>query len=897
MKKYVKALFLFTVILLSGCGAVPVGDTHLLITTANTEKPDDPSVFFPERYFDFTSPEDVYSCCDFYNSSARLTEKGMQIIFAGDENGYCFDPYFSLPSPLDDGDFTVEKYRYAVIVARTSRKDLPGIFRFHVKNMAPDSYPSVYFSYGSTGRQKIILDLCDPGIMFVNPADSPLSGPFADFRLDVYENEADVKDEFVLETVAFFETREQAELFDALPDAPGENSGTPVEIDWDKWLAEEFADPSEVYRARKLLYEFNEGYEFTLESLKYMGYGGVVTNVSFNERYLKDEAEFALLKNGFDKAREMGMETWIYDEYQWPSGKAFGYVLDSDPGFEATGVELITVEGEGGVNFTLPENYLGIVGADLITDAGTVALEFENRSVIAENRGNYLLYVYARRYTYSPDRTEDRTDFSTLRDVDLLNPRAVECFIDLTYEKYRDSLGDTFGEVAAFFTDEPNLGNRDYTGFVVWTDGLPAVFEEMHGYDITDHMYSLYAGQSEQDRSVRVDFYRTVSEMFSRAYTEQIAAWCGENGVSSSGHLLFEESLNRQIETYGGDFMGIVGGMDVPGADILHVEARNLLDENTDIGSVIGIKYVSSAAKNRGKTDVMLEFTPLAKTNPQFLRDQNRYSAEGATIATFCGANTFTVICPDSAFTVPALRRFNGYIGRINAVLDNSATVTPIALFVPTDSARAEHLVDPSGESFIDAGLKTCAMTLLENGLDFTFVDAGDIAGGEIQNGSLSVGLGEYSVILMPPTTVLDMGTAEKLLEFEQNGGLVVWTGEKPVMTGDPGQGQALGALVGKTGVSYGGMNEECLEMLKTVASPEITVTGGNRQLFITQYSRLDCEKDVFYLANLSAKPMTVAVELGNGGEFDVYDPMEGTVTPGEAELVVPAGQGLLIVQ
>ncbi|MBR7136715.1 MAG: hypothetical protein IKC99_01535, partial [Clostridia bacterium] len=112
-----------------------------------------------------------------------------------------------------------------------------------------------------------------------------------------------------------------------------------------------------------------------------MGYGGVVTNVPFNMEYLKNDADFELLDRAFAYAGESGMELWLYDEYQWPSGKAFGYVLDSDPAFEATGVEMLMFSGSGDIHYTLPENYLSIVGASLRTSDGMVPLPFTERAI------------------------------------------------------------------------------------------------------------------------------------------------------------------------------------------------------------------------------------------------------------------------------------------------------------------------------------------------------------------------------------------------------------------------------------------------------------------------------------------------------------------------------------
>ena len=121
-----------------------------------------------------------------------------------------------------------------------------------------------------------------------------------------------------------------------------------------------------------------------------MGYGGVLTNVPFTDQYLKNEEDFALLKEAFEAAKEKDLELWLYDEYQWPSGKAFGYVLDSDPNFEATGVELLTVTGQGDINYTLSDNYISLVGASVKTGNKVTYIETDSKTVTLSNKQKEL---------------------------------------------------------------------------------------------------------------------------------------------------------------------------------------------------------------------------------------------------------------------------------------------------------------------------------------------------------------------------------------------------------------------------------------------------------------------------------------------------------------------------
>lgn len=159
-----------------------------------------------------------------------------------------------------------------------------------------------------------------------------------------------------------------------------------------------------------------------IDSFVNSGYGGVVSNVNFTPGYLLDDREFELLAKVYDYANGLGMTTWIYDEYQWPSGKAFGQVLEGHDEYEATGVEHHSLTGNGGTaRYVCTGQDIRILCANLTDDSGTRALDAGGTAVTADASGAWTLDVYVLRKTYSG--TEDRSDFSTLRHVDLLNPR------------------------------------------------------------------------------------------------------------------------------------------------------------------------------------------------------------------------------------------------------------------------------------------------------------------------------------------------------------------------------------------------------------------------------------------------------------------------------------------
>ena len=901
MKKAVLLLTAVLTVLCISCTSVPEEsetstDTDITDTVTETgalteemTEPEEQTVL-PDYYVDFSDEKNAYACSNLYNVTTEYTGTGLKVNFlqAGKDNDptYCFDPYMTLPLP--EGKFSIDDYPYFVMFLYTSRDDMQGDIRYKTESVHnPASYPTYRFSYGGTGERKIILDLQESVVLFIAEDDKPVEGSYTDLRMDMFENNANTTDTFIIYSYAFFKTEEEAKAFEGIKSKKDEEAEKPDLSAYYK--GDQFVTPDSKYKPKKLLYCFDNAYEFTTSKLKNNGYGGVVTNVRFAQDYLQNDDEFEILKNAFDRSHEIGLHLWIYDEYQWPSGKAFGQVLKDHDEYEATGIELIKLDGEGDINYTLPDNYIKITGAYIIKDGAKTPLETDGKHISVKSSGKYTVCVYARRITNQ--KKEDPADFSTLRDVDLLNPDAVKRFLDLTYEKYKEKLGDTFDHVEAFFTDEPQLGNRDMKNYVVWTDKLPEKFRQTHGYDIEENLYSLYDGDTDRDRLVRVNFYQTVSELFRVSYFEQIAKWCEENGVLSSGHLLFEENVQRQIETYGGDFLQLCGAMGIPGGDVLQIEPDRLLCKGTDIGNFMGLKYVYTEAKNQGKQKVHLEFTPSAVPNAPFFSEPGKYTIAGATLTSLFGANTYTVICGDGDIPTSDLQKFTDYAGRINVLLDTAYTTSEIGVFYPVDAVRAAYTAAGNHFDFngsdeaakINRLMQDTCYDIIKEGYDFTVLDKQSVASSVVSDGKIKIGAGEYSTVIMPSVSVISCDALEKLVEFEISGGEIIWLDCLPGMCDDEREEQRFDTLVKK----LGGKVFNGKLALKLSNLHDIPMNARIRSgVFISEYKRADDNKTVVYLANSTNS--VKAVTLGDGYEnYLIYDPYDCTVTEAHGQNVI----------
>lgn len=870
----------------------------------------------PDYVVEFSSYNTIDTCSDICNITPTLKDGVMDITFHDTGAGNCFDPYISLA--LDVGKYNCEEYPYLALLVKTNKQDLKGQLRFRTPSTGAD-YPCQEFSYRNTDDwQVVVVHITNRSSLLFYPPGGELTGGYTNLRLDMFNNDCPADTEYAVKAYALYKTAEDAETFihyqtKAEQDAENKNDIL-NSVDYPAfWQGTAFRDPAMQKKMRWVACGYNNN-TASIDKLIRQGYGGFTSNVLYNMDYLQDDKEFAILKDVFAHANSQGMNTWIYDEYQWPSGKAFGLVLQGHDEFEATGIEHKLLTGKGGTaSYTPGGKDIRIMQAVLKDDNGTRNLEVSpDGSVSVAAKGRWELDVYVLRYTY--DGVEDPTNWETLRDVDLLNPAAVARFIDVTHKQYKQKLGPVFANVEGFFTDEPQLGNRAMLSYAVWTPDLDKKFYETYGYEL--NLPSLFEGFSDYDKIIRMNYYRLVASLFKSSYVDQIADWCESNGTVSSGHLLFEEDMNDHIETYGGDFLQFVGGMTIPGADTLWVNPDLLMGKH-NIGNYMGLRYVASAAKNAGKPDVFLEYNPdAADALPD---DPMPASLGGASLSRLLGCNVFHVINPQYNYTTDQLVELNTYIGRMNTILDEVTECGDIAVFYPIATVQALHNADsdhssttggekPSQAYELNTRYENLCKNLLTNQYMFTVLDDETICAATVTtDGRLVAGLGSYRVVILGYTQYISVEALRKLTHFTEAGGTVIFVGETPEHGLRLEQEDTIATLMTRLESQprfKNGAGSQLIDTLNTLSHRDLTVNvvaGDQSNLLMADFESTD--RDVTFMVNTSYTDTTVKLSYTDGytGKATLYHPATGyieTVTLGEGkEITVPACVGLILMR
>lgn len=204
-------------------------------------------------------------------------------------------------------------------------------------------------------------------------------------------------------------------------------------------------------------------------------------------------------------AERYGIDIWLYDEFNWPSGTCMGAVIAADPEFSAKCVavkngkcEIVETVRPG----CIPENY-----------------------------------------------------------ADILNPDAVDLFIKLTHDVYYERFGEYFGSVIkGIFTDEPSMAYFLSDGSVYpYTKGLEDIYRSETGRDL---FADILNPTSETDRLI----LGLTARLFCENYIGRINDWCERHGILMTGHLLSESNTHSSLVA-NGDIIADLRGFGLPGMD------------------------------------------------------------------------------------------------------------------------------------------------------------------------------------------------------------------------------------------------------------------------------------------------------------------------------------------
>jgi len=592
------------------------------------------------------------------------------------------------------------------------------------------------------------------------------------------------------------------------------------------WVA--WSDPPVECRPMQILHGVPQGQATAaaMKKLKESGLGGIVCNVDF-KNYLVSEDHWDNLIRAVEACREVGLIVWIYDEEGYPSGAAGGLVMKRNPAFEALA---LTYDKSRKEPFALRPAY---------------------EHTHASNN-----FYAARRYP------------------NLIDGRAVQCFIEITHEAYWRRLKKHFGKtIQAFFTDEPSLMAVNIGPLpenvrknvrvvdrldesvkplpsVPWVHDLSEQYRKRYGQDLVAVRRSLFEGTGQLDRQVRRRFWALVSDLVAERYFGRLQEWAQAHGVASSGHTLWEETPLHHVPLEG-NALKALGRMDIPGLDLL----------NSDPEAVIYSGWLTaglpaSAAILNGRRKVMTEVSDFSQ---RMAGKGNASPANMQAVAAWqaaLGVTEFTLYYSRGERSAGEYRSYCDFVGRLNAVLREARPVPEVLLYYPIYDLWAEYIpvaeklttqsqskrMQQIQKSFLELGQR-----MVRRQISFAVVDHELLAGAEVRNSDLIIGPQRFQALVLPAGVELPKPVAKKLERFEDAGGQVFRAKASP-----PEIDFDTLAGIYESGVL-------------SVKSDRIVVGRFVRD-----------ERDILLVVNVASKPYTGAVTAKNAAEWLVAEPAGG---------------------
>jgi len=514
-----------------------------------------------------------------------------------------------------------------------------------------------------------------------------------------------------------------------------------------------------------------------IESMHNAGMGGFFMHSRYGLKteYLGREW-FDCVHSCVNKAKQLDMKAYLYDEDRWPSGWAGGIVADKNKEFR---MQCLAAVKAGKWKQNSEKKLLGVFSIEFDKNGFMKAY----RAAADNEKDSNKLVFYARHEILS-----ERYNNSTY--IDTMNGRAVDGFLKSTYDRYAKRCGKFFGSaVPAIFTDEPNFGNR-HSGLIddeylsPWTKDLLKEFKKRWGYDIAPHLPELiFVSEKNSFSKVRYDYYRTIGELFIENFSKQIGTWCSKNNIKLTGHMLFEGSCFQQVRAVG-VCMPHYTFMQWPGIDILTDQADELLTAKQcgSIAAQFGKERVLSESWGCTGWDWPMEGQKFI-SDWQFACGVNficphltHYTLQGGAKRDYPAS-----ICDHSPWW-PYYKTVQDYLARNSFMLTQGKPIRDILIIHPVESVWGLfNALKPKVSEFIDRDLKSIIYTLTAEHLDWDLGDESVMADNACLNGKdLCIGQMRYKLVIIPSLVTLRSSTVALLKKFISKGGQVLLIGSKP---------------------------------------------------------------------------------------------------------------------
>lgn len=482
---------------------------------------------------------------------------------------------------------------------------------------------------------------------------------------------------------------------------------------------------------------------------------------------------FRLWKVALQQAEKLDMNLWIYDENSYPSGFAGGLVPRAMPHARGMGLRIKEEKQPG----TFNQNVLAVFRKINANQIENVTEQLRSGAHLPE--GTY--YIAEKQFAGTSSW------YGGTWYVNLLTEGVTEKFLDVTFEPYRQHLGQHFGKrIPGSFTDEPRINPAG----LPWCNDLPQLFQKRWGYDLRDNLPSLIRPIGDWAK-VRHNYYQLLSDLLVKRWAKPYYQYCQKNNLQFTGHYWEHEWPNTNIVP---DNMAMYAWQHLPGIDTLCNQYNT--GTHAQFGNVRAVKELSSVANQLGLTRTLCEAYGAAGWDLRF-EDMKRIGDwlyvlgvnlldQHLSFVTIRGARKRDH--PQSfSYHEPWWQDYHimaEYFSRLSLVMSQGRQVNRILLIEPTTTVWM-YQNDPTHRGHLNRLADTFQRLVTDMALAQIEYDLGCEAiiaqHASVAGNQFKVGRRYYDLVVIPPhTDNLNSSTVKLLVKYLENGGELICCGQPP---------------------------------------------------------------------------------------------------------------------
>jgi hypothetical protein len=518
--------------------------------------------------------------------------------------------------------------------------------------------------------------------------------------------------------------------------------------------------------------------------------------------------------------------------------------------------------------------------------------------------GQWTVLIVDHEFRTSPTRSD--TNPHRVKDTsqsleDYLNPEATAQYLAWTHEQYKHYVGDEFGKtIMGFRGDEPDFSISG----LPWTPAFFARFRAIKGYDVQPYTALFAQAPSRQHPGVSIyltpeqlrikgDYYDVFSQMFAAGFFKPQGDWCAANNLEYQVHLNHEE-MEMELTHSEGSFFRDMRNVQVPGIDaIWHQIWTDTIADYPRLASSVSHVY----GKPRAFTESFAAYRPVPDVamaryilNEQFVRGVNLVEMM------YFPATSSGPKPPPSYMGEAGFSDLTVYVRRLSYLMAMGRPDAQVALYLPSSSMWL-------GDEAADAQFVSTERLLSEHQIDFDIVDDDELAHElTLGHGSFETLSGNrYRTVILPMPELLSEAAFDRLRNFAQGGGKVVFLGGTPqwiagrtirdaraVTPADFGWATVVDAQLPETPTP--GQFPPSAPPEPQAVPPEIlraidadipaTIRTTAPAMALRVMKRRWSDADVYLLFNEGAQPLDATLILSSApGKAELWDAQSGSVS------------------